>query len=106
MTANGKKLAVLGFCALASIIVAFTVGVLFHATGASASDSVKIGGVVLGACIGTSIGVIALLTFKDDNTTTPPTRIQSGAPDCDHRVGQAPPETQPSSVERRVRTGG
>lgn len=99
MTANGKKLAVLGFCALASIIVAFMVGVLFYATGTSASDSVKIGGVVLGACIATSIGVVALLTFKDDDTTTPPTRIQSGAPDCDHRAGQTPPGTQPSSVQ-------
>jgi protein-S-isoprenylcysteine O-methyltransferase Ste14 len=97
MSANKKKLIVLGYGALLSIVVSLITWAVFYANGTSGLDSLKVAGAVLASGLGITLGVIASFTFKDDIAMTPPTQSRSEAPSPDDRVGQVP-DARSSSV--------
>ncbi|MBB4714448.1 hypothetical protein [Streptomyces luteogriseus] len=118
MSANKKKLIVLGYGALLSTVVSLIAWAVFYVNGTSGLDSLKVAGAVLGSGLGISLGIIAAFKFEDDDTappndstTAPAAQDPSGAPSTGDRAGQVPdarsssmpPATVPPSADDRPR---
>lgn len=98
VSANKKKLIVLGYGALLSMIASLIAWAVFYSNGSSGLDSLKIAGAVLASGLAVSFGVITAFTFKDDDTTPPsPSPSPSGGSSPNDRTGQVP-NARPSSV--------
>lgn len=87
VSANKKKLIILGYGALLSMIASLIAWAVFYTNGTSGLDSLKIAGAVLASGLAISFGVITAFTFKDDDTTPP---SASGASSPNDRTGQVP----------------
>ncbi len=116
MSANKKKLIVLGYGILLSAVVSLIAGAVFYVNGTSGLDSLMVAGAVLGSGLGLTLGAIVAFKFEDDdtmppngNTMTPPAQGPSGTPSAGDRVGQIPdarsssmpPTTVPPSADGR-----
>ncbi|MFF8651863.1 hypothetical protein ACF06D_27005 [Streptomyces griseoluteus] len=103
MSANKKKLIILGYGALLSMIASLIAWAVFYSNGTSGLDSLKIAGAVLASGLAISFGVITAFTFKDDNMT-PPNSSPPGAPSLNDRtaeVANARPSSVPPSTDVR-----
>ncbi|MFJ4775758.1 hypothetical protein [Streptomyces sp. NPDC088762] len=116
MSANKKKLIVLGYGTLLSTVISLIAWAVFYVNGTSGLNSLAIAGAVLSSGLFLSLGVIAAFKFEDDDTTppdgntmTPPPHGPSGAPSAGDRAGQVPdarsssmpPATVPPSADDR-----
>ncbi|GHI96700.1 hypothetical protein [Streptomyces olivaceus] len=104
MSANKKKLIVLGYGALLSSVISPIAWAVFYVNGTSGLDSLMVAGAVLGSGLGLTLGVIAAFKFEDDDTTppegttmTPPSQGSSGALSAGDRPGQVP-DARSSSI--------
>ncbi|MEU1541734.1 hypothetical protein ABZ461_27220 [Actinacidiphila glaucinigra] len=79
MSANKKKLIILGFSALLAIIAAIITWQVFTSNGKSGLDSLLPAGGVLAFGIGVGFGIINAFTFKDDDAPAPPAERRAGA---------------------------
>ncbi|MER6452217.1 hypothetical protein ABT270_06145 [Streptomyces sp900105245] len=70
MSANKKKLIILGYGALLSMIASLIAWAVFYTNGTSGLDSLKIAGAVLAFGVATSFGVITAFKFKDGDTAS------------------------------------